>query len=502
MKTIGIDLGTTYSCVAYIKQGQAEIINNAEGDPTTPSVVWFDNNRIIVGKEAKEMLNVEPDNVCSFVKRQMGKEWTFTVNGSSYTPQEISAFILKKLVKDASARLGEEIIDVVITCPAYFSFREREATKQAGEIAGLNVLQILNEPTAAAYSYGLDANVISEKHVLVYDLGGGTFDTTLIKVSRTGVDVVCTDGNHQLGGKDWDDALVSHLADRFNQVTGENANPAEDSEFYYELLEKAETMKKQLSERTSVKTNISHNGSKTSIEVTRTDFERITQALLNQTVELTHSLMKVAKKQGITKIDKLLLVGGSSRMPQVAAVMEKEFGVKSQLYEPDEAVAKGAAMVGSEKYKIPTKNVASKTFGITVLDGYNADHTPILSVCNLIYRNTTLPFEKTEKFATIADDQQIVVVELLENNIDAPNVNSVESKETPDGMNVLWNGELPLKPDMPKHSKIDVTFRIEKDGRLFAKAYDPETGNYIDKIIPEFKKSDIKIMSAQLQKVE
>jgi molecular chaperone DnaK (HSP70) len=537
-KILGIDLGTTYSCVACVNEfGQPEVIPNVENERTTPSVVWFDGQRVVVGQEAKEMSNTEPDNVCSFVKRNMGNDYfSFDHNGTTYTPEHISSFILRKLVKDTSDFLGEQVKDIVITCPAYFSFKEREATKRAGEIAGLNVLQIVNEPTAAAFAYVLNQKNAANKYVLVYDLGGGTFDTTLIRISADGVDVVCTDGDHQLGGKDWDDRLVQHLAAKFNEAVRQNIDPADDMEFYYELGQKAEQLKKQLTDKAVAKTNIVYQGNKATIEVKREEFEAMTVDLRNRTIELTNSMMSVAKKQGVAKFDSILLVGGSSRMPQVTNILKKEFRIEPQLYEPDEAVAKGAAIIGNNLYlksllsdKVKTgltlevakkkvadeygysletvsnstkraKNVASKTFGITVLDGFDAQNNPLLTVCNLIYRNTPLPAEKQEQFATITKDQRLVLIELLENNIDAPPPGSPESSEPLDGMTALWAGELPVQPGLPQYSPIDVTFNIDESGRLLITAYDPASGGKIVKAIPELDEAKSRELEIITQK--
>jgi molecular chaperone DnaK (HSP70) len=534
-KILGIDLGTTYSCVAYINDyGQPEIIPNAEGERTTPSVVWFDGQRAVVGQEAKEMTSIYPNSVCSFVKRNMGNDdFTFDVNGVQYVPEHVSSLILRKLVKDASQFLGEEIKDVVITCPAYFFVKEREATKRAGEIAGLNVLRIINEPTAAAFAYGVKPNEnIKERFVLVYDLGGGTFDTTIVRISKDGVEVLCTDGNHQLGGKDWDDRLVQHLIKRFTDENGQHADITDDPEFYYDILQKAEQCKKQLSDKNSTKTTLSYQGNKVQIETSREQFEQMTEDLLDRTVALTRSVLNAAQRKGCTKFDQLILVGGSSRMPQVTNRLQKEFSIEPQIFEPDEAVAKGAATIGnniyvqqlideklkrrsseltvetasSEELKAASKlvadengytleivtnatkrarNVVSKTFGITVLDGYDAKGQPQLSVSNLIYRNTLLPAECSEQYATIADKQQIVVVELVENMSDAPSPGQPEPIISLDNTTSLWKGELPVKPNLPKYSPIDVTFRIDENGRLILTAYDPASNGKLEKAIPD-----------------
>jgi len=523
-KILGIDLGTTYSCVSCVNEyGQAEVLPNAEGERTTPSVVWFDGKRAVVGQQAKEMSSVHPEAVCSFVKRNMGNDdFTFDVEGIAYTPEHVSSLILKKIVQDACAYLGEKINDVVITCPAYFFVKEREATKRAGEIAGLNVLQIVNEPTAAAFAYGIKPNEeTKDRFALVYDLGGGTFDTTIVRISQNGIDVLCTDGDHQLGGKDWDDCLVRHLIEQFNNESGQQADAGDDPEFYYDVLQKAEQCKKQLSDRTKTKTTLAYQGNKAAIEITRSEFEHMTESLLDRTVVLTRSLLATAKTKGCTKFDQLILVGGSSRMPQVVQRLRSEFSVEPILFEPDEAVAKGAAIIGNnvylqslvktklktqltvatqedlrnaakqvaDEYQLPigtvtgsmkrAKNVTSKTFGIMVLDGYDQDGRPLLSVSNLIYRNTPIPTECTEQYATIAAKQQIVVVELVENSYDEGAVVDV------DQTTALWNGELPVKPDLPIYSPIDVTFRIDANGRLFIIAYDPASGGKIQKAIPE-----------------
>ena len=532
-KILGIDLGTTYSCVAHINDyGHAEVIPNAEGEQTTPSVVWFDGDRAVVGQEAKEMANIHPDLVCSFVKRNMGNDdFTFDVNGVRYAPEHVSSLILRKLVKDASQFLGEEVKNVVVTCPAYFFVKEREATKRAGEIAGINVLQIINEPTAAAFAYGIKPSAsVRDQFVLVYDLGGETFDVSVIHLSEKGVDVLCTDGDHQLGGKDWDDRLVQHLMQSFANQTGQSV--MDDMEFYYDVLQKSEQCKKLLTDRKTAKVTLAWQGNKVQVDISREEFESLTEDLLDRTVDLTKSMLEIAAKKGCVKPDSLVLVGGSSRMPQIAARLQMEFLLVPQIFEPDEAVAKGAAILGSNLYlrqllneKLKRRsvgltvdtaspdemllatrqvaeesgylpetvgnaakkatNVTSKTFGITVLDGYDDDGRPILSVSNLIHRNTPLPAQCKEQYATIADKQSIVVVELVENSCDAPNPNQAETMIPLEETTSLWNGELPVKPDLPKYSPIDITFQIDENGRLHLIAYDPASGQMLRKSIPE-----------------
>ena len=488
MTVLGIDLGTTYSCVAYINEkGKPEILRNADGESTTPSVVWFDGEEVVVGQEAKEMSLIQPNEVCSFVKRSMGNEnFTFDINDIKYGPSDISALILRKLVQDASVALGETITDVVITVPAYFSFKEREATKRAGEIAGLNVLQLVNEPTAAAFAYGINPNSMDEQYILVYDLGGGTFDTTLIRMSNHEMNVICTDGNHQLGGKDFDDRLVEHLIHKFNELTNQQVDISDAFEFSNDLLKKAETAKKTLSSNMSSRTPISYQGERAVIEITRDEFEQLTNDLVNQTLELTQNMMAVAKRRGCNRIDKLILVGGSSKMPMIAKSLKQEFGIEPQIYDPDEAVAKGAACIGSPIInRLPVRNVSSKTFGITVLDGYDSNQVPQLSVTNLVYRNTSLPVEVSEQFGTITKNQKIIVVELVESNHDKPDNEYEESIINLKDVNPLWAGDLFIQPGLPKNFLVDITFRINSNGQLEISAYDPASGNKIYKTIPE-----------------
>jgi len=350
-KIIGIDLGTTYSCVSFVNDyGQAEVIMNTDEERTTPSVVWFDGKRAVVGKEAKEMSSTVPNAVCSFVKRNMGNDaFTFEVDGIHYTPEHVSSLILRKLVQDASEYIGEKITDVVITCPAYFFIKERDATKRAGEMAGLNVLQIVNEPTAAAVAYGVKTGAVNTKDsvVMVYDLGGGTFDITLIHVTEKGLDVICTDGDHQLGGKDWDDRLVRHIVQRFIEETGLELDLDGKPEIYAELIQRAERTKKQLTERRTSQIKFFHEGETVQFDLSRDDFEKITEDLVEKTVILTHQCLAVAEDKGFAKFDKLILVGGSSKMPMIPNRLNREFKMEPQLFEPDEAVAKGAAIIGN-----------------------------------------------------------------------------------------------------------------------------------------------------------
>ncbi|MGQ9889111.1 MAG: Hsp70 family protein, partial [Aggregatilineales bacterium] len=344
----GIDLGTTYSVIAYIDQyNRPTVIPNAAGDRTTPSVVQFAGAERIVGKEAKNNVALYPDSTVQMIKRYMGSSsYTFIYEGVTYTPEEISSYILRKLVQDAEQYTGLTISDVVITCPAYFGIPEREATARAGAIAGLNVRSIINEPTAAAIAYGV--NEQGDQVVLVYDLGGGTFDVTLIEIKDGNITVVATDGDHFLGGRNWDEAIVTYLASEWQRETGSPDDPTDSLETLEDLLLKAEVAKQTLTTRAQTDVRVVHNGLTARVTLTRDKFDELTQHLLDRTIELTRQALAEAAKRGYTRFDQLLLVGGATRMPQVAARLLREFNVEPRIYEPDEAVAKGAAIYGQK----------------------------------------------------------------------------------------------------------------------------------------------------------
>lgn len=455
----GIDLGTTYSCIAYVDEfGKAVTIRNADGEMTTPSVVYFeDTEKQIVGTEAKTSMVMEPENTVAFIKREMGTDFRREIHGVSYSSQEISSKILKKVVGDANAALreqgilkqDEEIKKAVITCPAYFGMAEKDATKNAGIIAGLDVLDIINEPTAAAINYGV-INADQKKNVLVYDLGGGTFDVTIISIGGNSINVVCTGGDPKLGGKDWDNQLKDYLVDRWKKEMDTDEDISEDLETLSALMESAEKAKKTLSTKDTAKIIVNHEGERMKVEITREMYDNMTGRLLERTIELTNSCLTEAEKKGISlaQIDEILLVGGSSRMPQVKAMVEKTYGKPTNLFDPDEAVAKGAALYAQDinQYQIiiealaektgksteqvekeakegmdlhlaakragvslgciPTggkldiKNVSSRTYGIvTIID----ERTNQEAVSNFIFQNDTLPCTEVKVFDTIAD---------------------------------------------------------------------------------------------------
>ncbi|MEN8219528.1 MAG: Hsp70 family protein [Pseudomonadota bacterium] len=499
----GIDLGTTYSGIAYIDEhGKPVIIPNAENQHITPSVVFFDGDDIIVGEVAKENAKLYPNEVVTLVKRSMGDpNFLFEYQDKNYRPEEISGYVLRKLVNDAKQHLGEEITDVVITCPAYFGINEREATRLAGEIAGLNVRQILNEPTAAAIAYGTVEND-DEKVVLVYDLGGGTFDITMIHVKPDAIDVICTGGDKELGGKDWDDRIIQHMVEQFQAQTGSKEDILEDLDTWQELQLSAEKSKKTLSQRKKAPIMVTHSGERAKIELTRDKFDEITQDLLERTISLTHDMLGEAQKKGYNTFDEFLLVGGSTRMPQIIERVETEFpAVKPKLFDPDEAVAKGAALYGwklsindelvrrvtertgkaevqKQLLEIPEdiaqevaadtgftlaavkrtkqviRNVTSKSFGVVAL---NQDKKK--TVVNLILKNTTVPAEVTERFGTESANQNAVDIRIMEDEVSDKNLEPEQAIE-------IGTAILNLPYGLPANSPIDITFRLNEEGRL------------------------------------
>ena len=506
-KIFGIDLGTTYSAIAYVDEYDKPIVvPNAENERVTPSVVFFDNSEIIVGQVAKEYAKTQPDDIVAFIKRSMGDpNFLFVHNNDTFRAEEISAYILKKLVKDAEQNLGVQIKDVVITCPAYFGINEREATKKAGEIANLNVRNIINEPTAAAITYGsIETN--ENKVVLVYDLGGGTFDTTMIEIKPDSINVICTGGDHNLGGKDWDDRIIAYLVEQFHNETGTNEDILEDPETLQDLILSAEGAKKNLSKRDKAPIRVTHEGEKVSIQLERSKFEELTEDLLERTISLTHEMLSDAKKKGYENFDEILLVGGSSRMPMVSERIKKEFSIEPKLFDPDESVAKGAAIFGrklslgdklvekisqitnkdaqdinldtidenvkseamkkvSEDQAIPMftlqnminkeiKNVTSKSFGIIALDNQKNE-----IVVNLVEKNSTVPIDITKQFGTSDDNQDNVLIQIMENEY-------TDDRILPENASEIGNAKLDLPSGLPEHSPIDVNFKLNEEGRL------------------------------------
>lgn len=507
----GIDLGTTYSCISYIDEyGKPVVLKNSDGDHTTPSVVMIESEKnIIVGTEAKRSIEVEPDKTVQFIKRKMGKENdVVTLNGTTYHAPEISSMILKKIVNDANEDLrqtgvlkdGESIKDAVITCPAYFGMNERQATKTAGELAGLNVLNIINEPTAAAISYGVSGSDKNET-VLVYDLGGGTFDITVMNIAGSDISVVCTGGDDQLGGKDWDEALMEYVTERYEEENGEDLS--EDPETIAALYVDVETWKKALTSRERVNISVNGPAGRFREELTREKYEELTCDLLNRTKNLLNDVLATAEKQGypISKIDKVLLVGGSSRMPQVAAMIERDYRVTPVLADPDEAVAKGAAIYASNEkayndfvvgeaaksgksveeikeenlvtgemdkkfaltaggaasgaLKINITNVLSRTYGIEALNSEGR-----LMIYNFLMINDKLPATKQEnRFSTSVDNQSGVDIKIYESR-------STDEVMEIDDRSPLTVIEMKFNQALPKGTHFEVTMALDNSGLL------------------------------------
>ena len=348
-KVVGIDLGTTFSAIAHVNEhAQPEIVTNAESDRITPSVIMFEDDLITVGKIAKQNAVAVPEQIVEFVKREMGKskeDYFREFDGRKYSAEELSALILQKLKQDAEAYLGADITDAVITVPAYFRDAEREATRNAGQIAGLNVLQVLNEPTAAAIAYGLD-QLGSDQNVFVFDLGGGTFDVTVMKVSGSKIEMIATNGDHRLGGKDWDDKIILYVAEMFANEHGED--PLLDSHAYQDIQGRAIEAKESLSMRQKTRIVCNYNGKMSRVELTREKFEELTHDLVLRCQGLC-DLVLLEGNMKWENIDTVLLVGGSTRVPMVQEMITNISGkeINPQEVNPDDAVALGAAIQGT-----------------------------------------------------------------------------------------------------------------------------------------------------------
>jgi len=471
---VGIDLGTTYSVVAYVDQtGRPTTVVNANGDLLTPSVVLFDDNGPVVGEEAVKAALVEPDRVAECVKRDMGKpEYRRPVGGQNYRPEVISSLILKRLRGDAERKLGP-IRHVVVTVPAYFDEPRRQATNSAAKMAGLEALDLMNEPTAAAIAFGHQEGLLNKSgeptgdkplQVLVYDLGGGTFDVTIVRIEPSDFRVVATDGDVTLGGKDWDERLTALLAERFKKQHG--ADPRQSPEGLQELAQTSEQTKRTLSERQKAVAYVNYLGKRAKIEVTREEFESATAALLGRTRTTTEIVVLQA---GLTwkDIDRVLLVGGSTRMPQVEKMLRDLTGkVPDHSLSPDEAVAHGAALyadlllkkrgLGGGGADFDVTNVNSHSLGIVAIEkGSNRKVNRIL-----IPKNTPLPYSVRSRFRTHKDNQRTIGVRVLEGESELPDAC------TQVGECVIRD----LPPNLPAGWPIEVVYKYSEDGRLKVKA--------------------------------
>jgi molecular chaperone DnaK len=506
--TFGIDLGTTHSCVARIDEaGKPVIVKSAIGEDTTPSVVYFESRQnVVVGRAAKNWALLSPELVAQLVKRDMGKQIEYTFHGERHTPETVSALILRELARAAAEHTGEVVRDVVITVPAYFGVAEREATRRSGQLAGLNVLDVLAEPVAAAMHYeAATAPSASPRHILVYDLGGGTFDTTVIRLDGGDITVVCTDGDDRLGGADWDSEIAGYLLSQL-EAAHPALHPRADPQFMQDLLISAEQLKKELSMTMARRHIMRFQGTVTKLELTREQMEELTAGLLERTVEVTERTIATARGRGVERFDDVLLVGGMTRLPAVTRMLKDRLGLAARHHEPDLAVAEGAALFALLRKVRPggeqaddaegvaamtgmtvrdVENMAAKRvatviprgFGVKGLDASDplALTDPVNArqvVQHLLPANTPLPADTGPyTFYTVIDNQRMVGIEVWEQAGAVESVTLENNRKIGEG--ILRN--LPAR--LPAMTPIEVTFFMSETGLLTVLATEPKSGS-------------------------
>ena len=466
-KAVGIDLGTTNSVVAVLEGGEPTVIANAEGNRTTPSIVAFKGEEVLVGELAKRQAITNPDNTVRSIKRQIGSGWKEKFENKEYTPQEVSARILQKLKRDAESYIGEDVTDAVITVPAYFNDAERQATKEAGQIAGLNVLRIINEPTAAALAYGLENN--EDQKILVYDLGGGTFDVSVLEISEGVFEVKSTSGDSKLGGDDWDERVMDWLVEKFKSSTG--IDISKDKMAMQRIKEGAEKAKIELSSTTETEINLpfitaNDSGPQHLLEkLSRSEFEKITSDLVERTKEPVNKAVEDAGLS-FSDIQHIILVGGSTRIPSVQALVKSITGKDpSKGVNPDEVVASGAAIqagvLKGDVKDVLLLDVTPLTLGVETKGGI---------MTKMIERNTTIPTKRSETFSTADDGQTQVEIHVLQGE-----------REMASGNKSLGKFNLTDIPSAKAGTpQIEVTFDIDANGIIKVSALDKATNKSQD----------------------